>query len=501
MSTETIKEFLVGLGFQVDEKSLGKFNTGIMKSGVAVVALGQIAADAAKQVAAAVTELLNVNRYAEELEKINDVSERTKVAAEDIFRMGYQAEQTGSDMGALTSSLTALTTNAGLAAIGMGRAKKVFEEIGLDVKDSNGELKDTALLMDEIREKIKGMASGQQQAILSRLGIDPTLVKMMTEEMSGLAAEYDEMVKASGFNANQAVKDADNYRDELAKLQAAMGLVGKTVASKLFNKMSESTERWRKLLVANMPKIIAVISKVVEEILYVAKIFTTVGARIFDVVYGIVEVIGKINDAMDGWLAKIALAIIAWRALNMSFLLTPIGQVLALAAALAVLADDFYVWTQGGESLINWDKWKPFFDAVMNAVYELKDLFTALFTTIFAYVDFIVKLLHGDFAGAWFAIKEVVMGVIEAISRALGFVSAIGKIGSSLMGAGTSDATLLTPSPAAAAQLGGTNQNVTQKTDIIVQGATDPAATGRAVAGQQDRVNADMTRNLAPRAR
>jgi len=501
VSTETIKEFLVGLGFQVDEKSLGKFNTGIMKSGVAVVALGQLAADAAKQVAAAVTELLNVNRYAEELEKINDVSERTKVAAEDIFRMGYQAEQTGSDMGALTSSLTTLTTNAGLAAIGMGRAKKVFEEIGLDVKDSNGELKETTVLMEEIRQKIKGMASGQQQAILSRLGIDPTLIKMMTEDMSGLTAEYDEMVRASGFSANQAVKDADNYRDELAKLQTAMGLIGKTVSSKLFNKLSESTERLRKLIVSNMPQIIAAISKVIEEVLYVGKIFVTIGARIFNVVYGVIEMISKLNDYMDGWVVKIGLAVLAWRAFNLAFFATPIGQVVALATAIALLAEDFYVWTQGGETLINWDKWKPGIDLVMNAVYELKDMFTALFTTIFAYVDFIVKLLHGDFAGAWFAIKEVVMGVIEAISRALGFVASIGKIGSTFLGAATSDAGLLTPSPAAAASLGGANQNVTQKTDIIVQGSADPAATGRAVAGEQGRVNADMTRNLAPRAR
>jgi len=501
VSTETIKEFLVGLGFQVDEKSLGKFNTGIMKSGVAVVALGQIAADAAKQVAGAITELLNVNRYAEELEKINDVSERTKVAAEDIFRMGYQAEQTGSDMGALTSSLTTLTTNAGLAAIGMGRAKKVFEEIGLDVKDSNGELKDTAVLMGEIREKIKGMALGQQQAILSRLGLDPTLIKMMTEDMSELTAEYDEMVKASGFSANQAVKDADNYRDELGKLQTAMGLIGKTVASQLFGRLSKSTESLRRMIVDNMPKIIAVITRVVEEVLYVAKIFTTAGARIFNVIYGVIEILGKVNEAMDGWLLKIGLAILAWRAFNMAFLLTPIGQVLALAAAVALLIEDFYVWTQGGESLINWDKWKPGIDLAMNAIYELKDLFTALFTTIFAYVDFIVKLLHGDFAGAWFAIKEVVMGVIETISRAMGFLASVGNLKSVFSSAATSDASLLTPSPSAAASLGGSSQNVTQKTDIIVQGSTDPAATGRAVAGQQDRVNADMTRNLSTRTR
>lgn len=501
MSTETIKEFLVGLGFQVDEASLGKFNTGIMKSGVAVVALGQIAADAAKQVAMAIGQLLDVNRYADELEKINDVSERTKVAAEDIFRMGYQAEQSGSSMGALTSSLEGLTKVAGLAAMGMGRGLKVFEEIGVEVKDANGKLKGTAALMDEIREKIKGLESGQQQAILGRLGLDPTLVKMMTEDMSGLTSEYDEMVKASGFSAGQAAKDADNYKDELAKLQTAMGLVGKTVASKLFNKMSEATERWRKLLVGNMPKIIELITRVIEVVLRVATVFVTVGARIFSAVTGVLSLISSLNDAMDGWLFKIGLAVIAWRVFNLGFLATPLGMILALAAAIALLAEDLYVWSQGGESLINWDKWKPGIDAAMNAIYELRDLFTALFTIIFSGINFVLKFLMGDFSGAWFAIKENVLSVIEAISRALGLIASVGNFVKGVFGSAGSDAAMLTPSPASAAALGGTQQTVTQKTDIVVQGSADPAATARAVAGAQSGVNADMTRNLAPRAR
>jgi hypothetical protein len=59
----------------------------------------------------------------------------------------------------------------------------------------------------------------------------------------------------------------------------------------------------------------------------------------------------------------------------------------------------------------------------------------------------------------------------------------------------------LTPSPTTTAAIGGAVQNVSQKTEIVVQGAADPASTARAVAGQQDRVNADMTRNMVPRAR
>jgi hypothetical protein len=57
------------------------------------------------------------------------------------------------------------------------------------------------------------------------------------------------------------------------------------------------------------------------------------------------------------------------------------------------------------------------------------------------------------------------------------------------------------PSPQAQAAVGGNGQNVNQQTQIVVQGSSDPAATARAVSGEQGRVNADMARNMRGAAR
>lgn len=500
MTTETIKEFLVGLGFKVDEESLGKFNQGIFKAGVGVTALGNLLSDAVQDIAKGIAEVLNVNRYAEQLDKIDELSQRTKVAADEILRLGYQAQISGSSFEALESSLDGLSKTAGLASIGMGRGVKVFQEIGVEVNDSNGKLKDTTVLMGEIGAKIKDMEVGKQTAILGRLGLDPSLLHMMTEDMSELNAEYAELVKQSGFSAKQATEDAAEYMDALDKLRFAVSFIGKSVSAKLFKSMSESADRLRRLIVDNMPKIIAAIESVIRVVLYLANIFATVGARIFNIIAGVIEWLGKVNDATDGWLLKIGLLIAAWRAFNLSILLTPIGMLLALAAAIALLIEDFYVFKEGGESLIDWSKWEPGFNAVMAALYEMKDILSAFFTFIFAGVDFLISLLTGDFAGAWFAIKEVVMSVISAISHAFGLIASVGEAIGNFAGAIMSPGSMLTPSPAAAAGLNGMNQSVTQETNIVVQGG-DPVATGKAVAGQQDRVNADMTRNMGTRAR
>ena len=54
---------------------------------------------------------------------------------------------------------------------------------------------------------------------------------------------------------------------------------------------------------------------------------------------------------------------------------------------------------------------------------------------------------------------------------------------------------LMTPSPAQGAGMTGGGATVTQETNININGG-DPAATGRAVAGEQSRVKGDMARNM-----
>jgi hypothetical protein len=498
MSTETIKEFLVSLGFQTDEVSLAKFNSGIFKAGVAVTALGGLVESAARELFAGVSNMLSVNRYADELEHINDVAERTDVAASEIMRMNYLAEQNASSSAAMESSLEGLSRAAGLASIGMGRAAKVFEELDIQVKDSNGKLKNSAVLFDDLSKKLQGMEKGKAQGIMSRLGVDPTLLKAMTEDMAEFNAQYKQMFDASGLDAKEAAADADEYNDTLGRLGVTLNLIGKKYASNIFKPLTKMIESMRMTIVANMPAIIAAITKVTEVILHVGDVFFTVAGRVFSIIASVIGFISEANDATDGWLLTIGLIVLAWRAFNLAFLATPVGQILALSAALALLIEDFYVFSKGGDSLVNWEKWRKTIDAVAETVQNLKLMLNGLFTSLFAWVDFAISLLTGDFSRAWFAIKESIMGVVQALSYAF---STIGSVGAAVGGIFGSNAAILTPSPTTTAAIGGAVQNVSQKTEIVVQGAADPASTARAVAGQQDRVNADMTRNMVPRAR
>jgi len=82
---------------------------------------------------------------------------------------------------------------------------------------------------------------------------------------------------------------------------------------------------------------------------------------------------------------------------------------LGVAAAIALLKEDYDKWIEGAGSLIPWGKWKPAIDFAKHAIEGLRELLRHAFFDLFALIDMGDKALHGDWAGAkraWQILKE-----------------------------------------------------------------------------------------------
>jgi hypothetical protein len=560
MSGETIKEFLVGLGFEVDQGSLNKFNDGLKKATIAITAVGAAATAAAGFVAKMVTDV------AKDFDAISDLGGRVNATAHEIMELGYVASLTDSSVEAVASSLDGLNRTMGEASMGMGRGKVVFEQLGISLKDANGNMKTTAAMMAEIGDTIKDLSRQEQVAILSKLGIDPTMIGALTGDVAELRAEFNQIYSDLEIDANAAAQASSDFMDSVGRLNFVFDALRKAVALKFMGQIQGGIDRMRKLLVENMPKIVNAITPIIQVILRIAEAFIAIVARIAQFAGVLIGWFNRINDATDGWAGYILAAALAWKYLNLAFLASPIGIILSLVAAIGLLIDDFMTWKEGGDSLIDWSAWEPPITAVINIVKVMADAIVNAFGYIMDIGKALMALLTGDFSGAWDAlgsagrrivaqfgfvkdifnevidvikwlaellfgdlsaaweamgavVDKVVGGVLRAINAVRDAASAVsnfaGGVGSSVadtassawqgtksfFGFGNDAAPPSAPSPQAAATLGGMNQNVSQNTEIIVQGAADPQATARAVSGQQSRVNADLTRNLAGAAR
>src|SRR4051812_3077747 len=103
-----------------------------------------------------------------------------------------------------------------------------------------------------------------------------------------------------------------------------------------------------------MPKIQSALERFIKFIFAAFEAITTLGERIWSILERVYDFFKKLHDATDGWSTIIIGVIAAWKLLNLSFLATPLGMVLALAVALLALYDDLKTFVEGGQSLINW---------------------------------------------------------------------------------------------------------------------------------------------------
>lgn len=532
MSGEVVKEFLVSLGLETEGAS--GFDGAVGKATLIVAGLGA-AVFAASGALFAFTKVV-----AEYYDNLGDMSDRTNIAVGAIEEFGYVATMTGSSVEAANSSLESFSRAAGDAANNMGKGKKVFEQLGIQVKDANGNVKETTALLGEVGDKIKDMDRGQQVAILGRLGVDKTLVAALTSDVGGLRDEFQKLYSAVGLDSEAAAEKSGKFMDSLDRLDFVVTTIGRSLAVNFMDRFTEALDSLRKLIVDSLPAIMRVLNPTIKIILGIADAFIAIVYRIAQGAGVIIGWIATIVERTNKWVLIIGLVAAAWRLLNLSFLASPVGIILSLAAAIGLLVDDFMTWQEGGESLIPWDKWKPQIDMALAAFEVLKAAGEQWFNALFAITDAIGKLFEGDIQGALDKAKEafgffaeyvnILFGpILEGIKNAFtsafdyivgiidGVMAKVSAVVDSVKGAASAVGSVfgfggeeeaqqqrfsgsplappaLAPSPIQAGGLGA--QSIQQQTSIILQGSANSQENAKAIAAQQNSVNGNMARNL-----
>jgi len=548
VGAEVLKDFLTRLGFEVDEAGAKKFNSALATAGTRAAAFG-----AAIQ-AMAVGAYAAIYKIAESKSQLLALADAVDVPVARLEELGFVAEQTGASAEALNSSLEGLTEALGQASIGQG-GLETFHRLGISVRDSNGELRNSADLLLEVGEKLNGMDTAKATMFLGQLGIDRSLVRMLTSDVSGLRKTYQDMYQAVGVDSQKAAEDSRAFVGEVKALYTMVKLVGDGLAAIFVGQMGEDVVRFRKLIQENVGKIIPVIKTIVEWVLKIGKVFFTLTARLASWVGMLIDWFNKLDSSTQNLILGVMGFAAAWRWLNLSFLMTPLGMLLTGFLALLALIDDFMVWKSGGKSLIDWGPWAADIETIIGALGQVMTvlgqlwdmvkgpLFATLRTwgqlfisivgsilsAVTSLVSALISLFQGDLDGA-------INGLGKAFGHLLSIVQAVGeyilKVFSSLgetmagalggmvdklaglFGLGNDDdgghrvqsglAPILGPGSAlAAASAGGGASGTTlnASTVIRVEGASSPEATARRVAGAQDRVNSDLVRHARGAAR
>jgi hypothetical protein len=396
-NSDIIKEFLVGLGFQVDDTGMSKFQAGLQNVTVKAMAVGAAVA------AAAVGVVHYVDQVADKYDSVSDLGARVNASATDLMRMQYVANLTDSSVEAVASSMDNLNRVIGEAALGIGRGKMTFEKLGMSARKANGDVKSTSEVMDELSRKLATMSKPEQMATIEKLGLDRTMIGMLTGDVAGLKAEFDELFKGFGIDAEKAAAAGSDFKDAIFKITYAFGMMGDAVALKLMPRVQQGMEELRSAFMKFAPQAVKMLTPVFDWVMKIAGAIIKLSGRVLQGGMVIVGWLQKLDEATGGWSTKILAAVVAWKYLNLAFLASPLGLILSLGVAVLALVDDFLTWQEGGDSLIDWG----------SGMGQTLLWLTGIITGVGAAVG-VVKVAMA----AWAVITKVMAGVSAAMTAA-----------------------------------------------------------------------------------
>nr|WP_096966787.1 lytic transglycosylase catalytic [Escherichia coli] len=401
MNAETIKDFLVSLGFSVDDAGAKKFGSVLAGTTANVIKMGLAVEGTALSVVAFTAKI------ASGLDNLYWASQRTGATVQGIQSIGYAVSQVGGSVDAARSSLENLSrfirNNPG--------AEGFLNRLGVQTRDASGNMRDMAAIFTGVGQKLSGMPYYRANQYAQMLGIDENTLMAMRRGVGQFSAQYSEMVKAIGFNADQAALSSNRFMTSLKSLGEMAGMARDKIGSNLADGLAGQIDNLRKKIIENFPKIEVTITKVIKGILWLGEIVGRVAFRIVDGVGDIIEWWGKLDAETKTLIEVIGGLVVAMRILNSTFWMSPIGLITGLIVALGLLWEDYKTWKEGGNSLIDWEKWQPAIDKAKDAITWLRDHLLELKDGVGGWQN-ALEILGTFIAGVW-------------VSRVLG---AFGKI-------------------------------------------------------------------------
>lgn len=430
MSGEVIQSFLVGLGFDVDEKSLGAFNKSIKDAAIRVTAL-----------------------YA-----------------------------------SISAAATGIA--AGIASISQG-----FEDMGYEL----------------------------------RL-VAPVMNRWLVTRQAMLQA-----YSKAGVNLGETVSQAIKFNYALEKMKFTLEAVYKSVAAKFFPILTKQLDVFRLKIYANMPKIQSALKGFVDGVFKAFDILIQLGERIWSILTRVYDFFEKLDKATGGWSTTVLAMIAVWKALNLSFLATPLGMVLAGLLAIVALYDDFKVWQEGGKSFFDWaSESARYIYGLIVEVTALVGVFYLLKTAYLLYQNqakiaaaaqavwnTVLAIFTGELEAAAVAAAVLeaplwlIVGAATALvavlnfldkrfglfgNKGVGFVNVLGDKVADTFGISKNTPNIAggpggQQNPLLPGNSSTRNVDINQTNSFTINGSPDPHATGRAVRSEQNQVNLDLVQN------
>ncbi len=172
----------------------------------------------------------------------------TGVSVEMYQALGHAVQLSGGDIADLQKGLAQLGKRALEVTQGNKTLKKQFGELGLEVTDASGKLKNQDQLLFEIADRFKAMEDGSKKTglamqLLGRSGAK--LIPLFNEGSEGIRKMTEEAQRLGIVLTKEQAAIAENFNDELLRSKSVLIGVRNQIAVRLLPVITRNLEKFR----------------------------------------------------------------------------------------------------------------------------------------------------------------------------------------------------------------------------------------------------------------
>ena len=368
--------------------------------------------------------------YAQAGDEIAKTADRLGIGVEALQELDYAAGRSGVASNTLHMAMQRLNRRMAEAAAGGNRnLAEMFEQLGISLRDVNGNVRTAEDVLPELAEAFRQNENASVRTRMAFAAFDSEGVQMVQMLSGGAVALQelrDEARQLGRVLSEEEAGNAEAYTDALSNFQFAATGVRNAIGAQLLpilQPLLENLTQW----IANNRELIA--QRVAQAITAIARAIEAFDWQAFgETVRGIGRAIGWVVDFFGGWenaalalaavlsanlLASLAGVVVAIGRLGMLLYANPITlAVIGIATAIG-----------GAVYLIykHWDAVGPWFERLFGGIVEVLRGFAGLASGILTGdIGRVVDGLRSTLGGVgkvWQTVVDGIMGILTGLIR------------------------------------------------------------------------------------
>ena len=343
---------------------------------------------------------------------LNTLSKVTGIGTDELQKYSYAADLVDVSVEDIAKANQKLKKSAYAAADGTGSQAEAFNKLGISVLDSNGELKDSETLFQEVITALGGVENETERAALAQelMGKSAANLNPLIEDGGETYKRVSDTLKKYNldFIDQETLDKANEFNDELDTMKllgsVALAQLGSQLAASLapvLEKVVDLAGRLAEWLGNLDPKVLTIIATVGAVIAVIAPLLIGLGKIAF-AISSLISLFGVVGPAI----AAIA---------------GPIGIVIAIAAALVAAGVLIYKnWdTIKAKAQELWTAIKAKFtaikDSIVNAFKTAKNFIVSTWNGIVTTVKTAANKVYSALTWPFTKARDLIKGVFDKI--------------------------------------------------------------------------------------